>query len=380
LDVVGHEFCQLVVSDAAEAGSNDWSIVATGHVARKGDIIRITGGANINTESMVYDVPDANTIILAEALDNDIAATDSFDILRFTRPLVTSLGGLATAFTFVRDGATQQVIEDTGTPANNRPLPVKLTGLTGDVSITAANLNLDVQLTDLGANADAVRIGDGTNRAGFNADGSVRVGNATAALDTNAGVVGAQTLRVAPATDSPHLLNTRHENAATPLSTRAGNGANFFDSQAIAAAQKTVATATAVPVGLTAVMGWDSQNSTHKEITTDENGNTSTMPATKAATFQAEGSLNGVSLTGSYQTVATAAGNVRIVVIRNTCNQEIVLSLDSGSSDTFTLDEGDTITLDLGVNGRHLTNAVTVRAKHAGTVPTAGKIRVTLIY
>ena len=47
---------------------------------------------------------------------------------------------------FIRDGAPQQVIEDTQNPANNRPLPVKLTGFDGDVKIQADNLNLETQL------------------------------------------------------------------------------------------------------------------------------------------------------------------------------------------------------------------------------------------
>lgn len=47
---------------------------------------------------------------------------------------------------FIRDGVPQQVIEDTQNPANNRPLPVKLTGFDGDVKIEAENLNLQTQL------------------------------------------------------------------------------------------------------------------------------------------------------------------------------------------------------------------------------------------
>lgn len=47
---------------------------------------------------------------------------------------------------FVRNGAPQVVTEDTVDPTNNRPLPVKLTGVQGDVVIEAENLNLQVQL------------------------------------------------------------------------------------------------------------------------------------------------------------------------------------------------------------------------------------------
>jgi len=47
---------------------------------------------------------------------------------------------------FIRNGAAQQVLEDQVIPSNNRPLPVKLSGVQGDVVIEATNLNLAVQL------------------------------------------------------------------------------------------------------------------------------------------------------------------------------------------------------------------------------------------
>ena len=46
---------------------------------------------------------------------------------------------------FIRNGFTQPVEEDTNNPANNVPLPVKLTGVQGDVIINAENLNLETQ-------------------------------------------------------------------------------------------------------------------------------------------------------------------------------------------------------------------------------------------
>lgn len=74
---------------------------------------------------------------------------------------------------FIKNGSSQQVIEDTGTPSNNAPLPVKLTGATGDINITAGDLN--VQLSDQGATPDVTRIGDGTNQLGMNADNEALV-------------------------------------------------------------------------------------------------------------------------------------------------------------------------------------------------------------
>lgn len=47
---------------------------------------------------------------------------------------------------FIRNGQPQTVTEDTASPSNNRPLPVKLTGFDGDVIINSDNLNLETQL------------------------------------------------------------------------------------------------------------------------------------------------------------------------------------------------------------------------------------------
>jgi len=74
---------------------------------------------------------------------------------------------------FIRNGALSDVVEDTTTPANNVPLPVKLTGTTGDINITAGDLN--VQLSHIGTNYDSTRIGDGADLLGINSDGSINI-------------------------------------------------------------------------------------------------------------------------------------------------------------------------------------------------------------
>lgn len=64
---------------------------------------------------------------------------------------------------FIRNGTAVDVIEDDVNPANNQPLPVKLTGVTGDINITAGDLNVSIN-----QNTDSVEIfgNDGTtNRA-----------------------------------------------------------------------------------------------------------------------------------------------------------------------------------------------------------------------
>lgn len=164
-----------VGTDAAEAGSTTTHIVATGHAALEGDTIRFTSGALTGIEAGVWSIPDANTIQLDKTLSSAPSPGDTFSILRPVTLTLTSSGGFSSVNTFVRDGSNQVVTEDTVTPANNRPLPVKLTGLDGDVSINAANLNLEVQLDHDSANPDSVQIGDGTEVAAVNASNELNV-------------------------------------------------------------------------------------------------------------------------------------------------------------------------------------------------------------
>jgi len=155
-------------SDVSEVGSTKCEIVATGHIAVIGDVVRWTSGPNSGTEAIVIDV-ETNLITLGTCYSVNIAAGDAFDILKPVSLTLASDGTITVTsgpVQFVRNGSNVQVTEDTVTPANNLPLPVKLTSVTGDINITAGDLN--VQLSDQGANPDATRIGDGTNRWAFN--------------------------------------------------------------------------------------------------------------------------------------------------------------------------------------------------------------------
>jgi hypothetical protein len=182
LSVLAHQFVFEVGTDAVEANSTTSEIVATAHLAKKGDVIQFTSGALSGKEVKVYEV-ETNSIILAETLESIPAAAVTFSILRHKYPLVNSAGSVATTSVqgptkFVKDGIDVEVTEDTVTPANNLPLPVKITSTTGDINITAGDLN--VQLSHAGANYDSTRIGDGTNLLGVSAAGEAKVLDATA--------------------------------------------------------------------------------------------------------------------------------------------------------------------------------------------------------
>lgn len=446
LDVVSHETVQTVASDTVEAGSTTKVINATGHSAEVGDVITFSTGALAPRDVHVESV-EANAITVVEELPSAPGTGDGFDIKRFTYPTLSVGGVTQTQMAFIRDAANQVVTEDTVTPANNRPLPVKLTDFSGDMVLNATNLGLEVQLDHSGADPDSVQVGDGTNTLGVNADGSLPVGNASGAFDTDSGVEGAQTLRTTPATDAQHLLNTRHEAATTPLSSRLSDGSaflgsdfgasstalrsaallgnasgladfgsgtvsaqtlrnapatdathlldtrheavgtplsgrlsdgsNFLDSEALAAAQKTISTLTAALANISVVLGWD--GSTHREFAVNTSGQIQTESQTTAATFQAGAQLAGTSLTGTHQTLITASADSVNLLLLNSTDEDITISLDGGTTDHYFLSPGQSFSLELANQGRHIANGTVIQVKHDGTAPSTGRVVATLV-
>ncbi len=151
LDVISHIFVREVGTDACEADTTNAIIKATAHSANVGDVIRFTSGTQSGHEVKVVKVA-ANFIYLAEELDTTPAAADTFQILRHKFPIVNADGSLPitatavvdTRLKFMKDAAQVFVTEDTITPANNIPLPVKITSATGDINITAGDLNVGI--------------------------------------------------------------------------------------------------------------------------------------------------------------------------------------------------------------------------------------------
>lgn len=169
LDVFPKALAPLQALDYIPDGGSQTSLEFIAHSFKLGDVVRFTAGDYEGTEVSVID-SDVNNIYFGYKFPTALSAVDTCVIARPITLTIDSSGNLATSsgpIQFIKDSVVQQVIEDTGTPSNNAPLPVKLTGVTGDVNITAGDLN--VQLSDQGANADVTRIGDGTNQQGFNA-------------------------------------------------------------------------------------------------------------------------------------------------------------------------------------------------------------------
>jgi hypothetical protein len=100
---------------------------------------------------------------------------------------------------------------------------------------------------------------------------------------------------------------------------------------------------------------------------------------TAAATFQ-DGSIAFGSLTTSFATVITTGGVMKHVDMRNGTNGVVVVSLNGGTTTSYTLDPGDYVSLDLASNGSNIASSTALQAKYSGTAPTSGSIRINGFY
>jgi len=178
LDIAAQKGVTFVASDTAELGTTSTVIVASGHVANIGDLIRFNSGPASGYEAIVVNKTN-NNIELGQTLPFVPAVGDSFNIYRSITQTLTATGTMPATLSFTRDGVAQEIIEDTVNPANNRPLPVRLMDFNGEMTLNAANLDLNVQLSDQGANADVVRIGNGVNQVDINSSKEMLVKDTT---------------------------------------------------------------------------------------------------------------------------------------------------------------------------------------------------------
>lgn len=121
----------------------------------------------------------------------------------------------------------------------------------------------------------ATRLSDGTDflTCGAIAASQKTLTTATKALDTvsiNVGWDGSTHRETLLDSGGRTLLATRHETVTTPLATRLSDGTDFITCGALAASQKTIATATKILDTAAIMMGWDT--STHRELLLDATG------------------------------------------------------------------------------------------------------------
>jgi len=110
----------------------------------------------IELDSFEAAPTNAKRVINVDELGNLIGASN---------PLPTAPTG---PIQFIDNGSNVVSVEE-----DTNPLPVKLQSTTGDINITAGDLN--VQLSHIGANADSVRIGDGAETANVNSSNELQV-------------------------------------------------------------------------------------------------------------------------------------------------------------------------------------------------------------
>jgi uncharacterized protein YheU (UPF0270 family) len=180
------------------------------HNARLGDVLRFVTGGLQYLEFEIIELQSANIVGIWNMAPAIPVVADEVKVCRWVTAKSDGEGSLQVSqgpVQYTRDAILSTVNEDTVTPANNRPLPagmyilkdgiaypvgidtvtpantvsvpVRLESATGPINITAGDLN--VQLSDAGANFDATRIGDGSGiYLKINADGSINVADAAA--------------------------------------------------------------------------------------------------------------------------------------------------------------------------------------------------------
>ena len=101
------------------------------------------------------------------------------------------------------------------------------------------------------------------------------------------------------------------------------------------------------------------------------------MPYTKHVVIPAYGRIDGTAITGSYQTVITATNDCYSIQVFNTCDNPIILSMDGGTTEHYELD-GEGFHIDGRANDFQF-GKPTIQVKHAGSAPTQGSLRITLL-
>lgn len=142
---------EVATSKQVGAGASGKTIPSTSHGAKLGNIIRFTSGDWTDYEFAVVRVIDANNFEISYSFETGQAPAenDEFSVFKLVTPQSSSTGSSATTIQFTRDSSAQEVIEDTVTPTNNRPLPVKLIDDEGTIDTRAFLESIESELIAL---------------------------------------------------------------------------------------------------------------------------------------------------------------------------------------------------------------------------------------
>jgi hypothetical protein len=277
------------------------------------------GVAALDTSALATEA----TLLSVDSSLASIAAEDfATETTLATVAKETTLGAVKTAVELIDD-----VVNTDGNPSGTKGILIG--GIDGSGDFQAASVNpageLSVSFSSAGfATETTLAALNNKHNADYGASsGAIRtaaqLGNATGSADFNAGVDGAQTLRVsanlkragnelsynsgaADANTPRVVLATRHESNNTPVATRLANGSNWITDTAISGAQKTISGGSNHALETVSLaMGWD--GSSHREIKVDSTGKIETVVAPKTPSFSEI-----LNLTNSEQTLTAPAG------------------------------------------------------------------------
>lgn len=174
LDVLSNLFVQLVASDSVDSYASG-VITAAAHSAKVGDLVQFTSGTCNQQTFTVYAVA-TNTITLAQTPNQTPATLDTFDILRFAYPRVSTAGVVSVSAT-VSSGVNIQQLNGntidlgngaTGAGTQRVTLSSDSTGqvklAAGANTIGALTANQSVNVSQM--NGVAVSMGNGVSGTG----------------------------------------------------------------------------------------------------------------------------------------------------------------------------------------------------------------------
>ena len=209
-------------------------ITNTAHGGLVGDMVRFQDtAANAGFESAILSIPDANTIVLASESPLDIVTGNEFFILRHVVPRYDATGSTIATLTpvpiqFVRNAVNTDVSQDTSTPSNSRPLPIRVlnpdgTEVTPATSGAQTTTNASLSSIDTKLTSQATAANQATTNGSLSSIDTKLTSQATAANQTAQATLTGAVVETAPATDTASSgLNGRLQRIAQRLTSLIG--------------------------------------------------------------------------------------------------------------------------------------------------------------
>lgn len=363
LSVLSHMFVRVVGTDSVDSAALS-VITASAHAALVGDVIRFTSGTYSGYEVKVSAVA-TNTITLAETLTPAVGVT--FQILRHKYPVVDATGALTTTSStpgfntqYLRNAADQVVTEDTGTPSNNRPFPVKLLDASGNINQVAATQSGTWNI----ATVTAVTAISSALPAGNNNIGDVDVASLPGTVAADISDIEVHTDATATATA---LLATT-VSAGRLLTTAAQSGTWNIGTVTTVTTVSTVTAVTAITNALPAGSNTIGKVDVNRLTVVDF---IDTTPMIDATTLNGSGGALVVA-------VATLAAAVKQVQFNSTADKFIGLYVGPNASEVLyaVFPPGSDITLDLTIAA---SARVTLRSMETAAPTTGGSIAINFL-